>query len=485
MSWERIGDPGVFTFAASPEYATDGALWFVPATVNFEGDGDIHFATGHGAAVQFWSTLPGGPHNTTALTVSPTFATDQTVVATSQKNLVGYSSLWKSTDAGLSWVEMPQPALVDWNKYFKTIALSPDFASDQIIIGHDGGVGNTTFQSSDGGLNWERIKPLGWGLNDITFADDFATSGFVYGYKSSGSPRFFRSSDFGVTFLECSHPLSNPGICPFTWNTFGIEVAPVGPQGQRTIYYHGRGDATFGPENFMRSTDNGDNWEYAGAGLEGLWIFDLVCADDGLGTGLLYAATDDGVYFSDDQGTSFSRFVAARLPNPVTKIELAGGPDGDLYVLAGGVPDPEYFEIITIGATEPGNLYRLRLSGTGTVNLGFALPGVAGKPSLTTSTNFGATSNFEMELAGAAPSAPVIHVLGGSVALLPTLGGILVPTADLLVFGTTSVAGSDQLNIAWPATFAPGSEVFAQSWTIDAAATQGLSASNGLKLTKL
>ncbi|QDU83972.1 hypothetical protein Pla163_10730 [Planctomycetes bacterium Pla163] len=457
----------------------------MPATINTVGDGDIHLASSHGDAVQYWSTLPGGPHNTTALTVSPTFTSDQTVMATSQKNLVGFSSLWKSTDAGLSWAEMPQPAQVNFGKYFKDLALSPNFATDQIIVCADGGFGNRTFQSSDGGANWQLIQPLAWGFQDITFAHDFATSGFVYGFKSAGSPRFFRSDDFGVKFLECSHPLSNPGLCPITDRTFGIAVAPVDPQGQRAIYYYGKGDPIFAPENFVRSFDNGDNWEFAGAGLEGLWVFDVVVADDGSGSGRLYAATNQGVYTSDDRGRTFSYFDTARLPNPVTKLELVGGLGGDLYAIAGGDPDPEQFAGVAPGADQPGNLYRLRLSGTGSYSLGLALAGVNGKPSLKTSTSFGATSAFRLELTKAAPSAPVVHVLGGTAALVPILGGILVPSADLFMFGATDAAGSDQLNLGWPANFAPGSEVFAQSWTIDAAAMEGLSASNGLKLTRL
>ncbi len=477
----QVGGDGVYTFATSPDYANDALAWVASGSVSYQGDGDIYLVSDHGEAVEFWGSLPGGPLEVQALAISPTFAVDSTLMATSQKNLVPNSKLWKSTDAGLSWTEMPQPDPVTWTKSFNTVVLSPDFATDQIILATDGGIAGSGHRSSDGGQNWSFLQPLSWQLMEIKFAEDFATSGFAYGYKAAGSPRFFRSSDFGVSWDECSHPLSNPGVCPYLDRVFGMAVAPVGPQGQRAIYYHGQA-SVFDPSNFLRSTDNGDNWEYAGGGLEGRQIFDLDVADDGR----IYAATDGGVYFSDDQGTSFSPFIAAGLPNPVTKIELAGGLDGDLYVLAGGVPDVTYFPVpVPSGELAPGNLYRLRLSGTGATDLGFDLAGVAGAPLLEAKTSFGVDLDFSLELTNAASDAVAVQVFGFSTVQLPVLGGTLVPNADFFISGVTDSSGTSLLDLSWPQSLPAGFELFTQTWTVDAAAAQGFSASNALQLTKL
>jgi len=494
LGWQQIGPDGVFTFVTSPDYANDGLAWIATGSVNHEGDGDFHLVTGHGDAVQLLSSLPQGD-DPQLLTISPTFAVDQTMFATSGRILAPATELWKSTDAGASWVKLPQPSPQPWGNFFKDLALSPSFALDQVMIASPGGQGGNTYRSADGGATWILNPFPTFDMRDITFAEDFATSGFAYGIRRT-TPTFHRSTDFGFVFNQCSHPLSNPGICAGVLFANGIEAAPVGPQGQRPIFYFGKGDAVaLAPQNFVRSLDNGSNWDLgtgpgsapgsSGHGLEGLTIFDLAIADNGLGTGRLYAATSNGVHVSEDNGTTFAPLDAAGLPTLVSRIELAGGPGGDLYVLAGGFPDPHLWGSPSPGATQPGNLYRLRLSGTGAVDLGFPLAGVNGEPQLTATSAFGATNRFALELTDAAPSAAMFQVFGNQPIFAPVFGGTLVPRPEVLVPRTTDASGSLTTPLLWPASLPPGSSVYAQAWIVDAAALQGFAASNGLKVTKL
>lgn len=118
------------------------------------------------------------------------------------------------------------------------------------------------------------------------------------------------------------------------------------------------------------------------------------------------------------------------------------------------------------------------------VDLGHALAGSSGLPLLSGTGALTAGAITTLDLLHAAPSSPTVLVAGGSQLALPILGGVLVPSPDVLVFGlATSAQGELAHAFAWPGGIPTGASLYFQAWTADAAAPQGWSASNGLAAT--
>jgi hypothetical protein len=114
-------------------------------------------------------------------------------------------------------------------------------------------------------------------------------------------------------------------------------------------------------------------------------------------------------------------------------------------------------------------------------NLGHAKAGSAGAPLLTGSGLLSAGSANQIALTQAKPSSPASLVFGLSAINAPFKGGTMVPHPLLLVPLPTNAAGAATLPFVWPAGVPAGLAIYFQFWVTDAGATQGLSASNGLK----
>ena len=87
-----------------------------------------------------------------------------------------------------------------------------------------------------------------------------------------------------------------------------------------------------------------------------------------------------------------------------------------------------------------------------------------------------------LSLSSAQPAAPVAAIGGFSVAGAPLLGGILVPTPDLLILNAATVDGYGMASLSahWPPGLPSGVEVYFQFWVRDPVAPFGYSATNGL-----
>jgi hypothetical protein len=380
---------------------------------------------------------------------------------------------WRSSDGGASWQQLANPP-VSWGTGLQTILISAGHAQDQTVWFSTRGQGNTTYRSVNAGNSWAQIFTLSndRAYQDMELASDYLTSGLVYGLEDKGTGRFSRSSDYGQSFQNCQIYGGLP--CAFVGVHVGIAAAPAGPGSQRTLFYFGEDDPQFGSfDNFLRSQNNGMSWFPAGGGLAGLTIYDVVVPSDFLATQRVYAATDNGVFVSNDAGATFAPLDALGLTGTVSRLKLAGGPDGDLFA------QTELSQSVT------GRLYRLRLRGTGLVSLGNALPGAGGAPELSVRTTFQAPTLFTLDLRQGASTTAGLHAIGFQQALVPFAGGLLVPTPDLLVAFATDAAGEAQLPLTWPSFLPPGFEVYAQSWLADPSGPQQLTASHAWKLTRL
>ena len=151
---------------------------------------------------------------------------------------------------------------------------------------------------------------------------------------------------------------------------------------------------------------------------------------------------------------------------------------GEVYVLANetGIPFPD------LGGVPTGVVLRFALSddrafvdlGDGKAGTGGIVPHLEGDGRMTPG------SNNALALSDAERDTPATLVVGLGVLGAPFKGGVLVPSPDLLIVGTTDMVGMLTLPFAVPESFAAGISFVAQAWIEDPGATQGFSASNGL-----
>jgi hypothetical protein len=115
-------------------------------------------------------------------------------------------------------------------------------------------------------------------------------------------------------------------------------------------------------------------------------------------------------------------------------------------------------------------------------DLGSALAGTHGEPSLAGDGTLAAGTPVTLSLGNALESAPTTLVIGFSELSAAFKGGVLVPQPDLLISGLVTDAGGQLvLGGTWPAGVPGGSSLWFQHWIVDAAGPVGFAASNGLR----
>lgn len=121
---------------------------------------------------------------------------------------------------------------------------------------------------------------------------------------------------------------------------------------------------------------------------------------------------------------------------------------------------------------------------TGFSDVGFALAGTNGAPSLVAECDQVGGELVTYRLSGALPNANAFWVIGSSAVNAPLFGGTLVPSADIIVpavpLGPT---GEIELLLTWPVGLPPGFTFYYQFWVLDPGGPEGLSASNAISGT--
>jgi len=153
--------------------------------------------------------------------------------------------------------------------------------------------------------------------------------------------------------------------------------------------------------------------------------------------------------------------------------------DGEVYALANGTgipfPDQNGDPTGVVLKLSPTGDPPFEDLGQGKVGQGGLVPQLSG-----TGTMIPASDNV-LELSDAARDAAATIVAGLGLLEAPFKGGTLVPDADLLIPAVTDAAGALSLPFTLPPELGVGVGFVTQVWIEDAAATQGLSASNGLQ----
>ncbi len=116
-------------------------------------------------------------------------------------------------------------------------------------------------------------------------------------------------------------------------------------------------------------------------------------------------------------------------------------------------------------------------------DLGHALAGTAGSPSLVATGSLVAGTNVTFALSQARPNATAHLILGASQANLLFFGGILVPTPTAIFAVPVDGAGALTLGATTPPALPSGVPFVAQIWIEDPLGPAGFAASNGVSAT--
>ena len=232
----------------------------------------------HGEATACWERLPAAPLEVMSLAISPHYAEDCTIVAGTAHGL------FISRDGGDHWERASTPIP---NSVILSLSFSPNYGADGIIFA--GTLEDGIYYSDTRGEKWSY---RGFGLLDaaiysLAISPDFARDETVFAgtetalYYSYNGARAWKQADFP----EDAAPIVS------------LALSPHFSQDQ-TIY---AGTETQG---LYRSTDLGRSWQKLS--LPAASVSALAITP---GRESLLAATDSGLYCSDDKGETWSHLL--------------------------------------------------------------------------------------------------------------------------------------------------------------------------------
>jgi photosystem II stability/assembly factor-like uncharacterized protein len=197
----------------------------------------------------------------------------------------------KSTDSGVTWVEVGRSLLHDAT--FEGITVD----SESNVFVNSSGDG--LHRSSDGGATWS--PSLGFVGTSITA--DFSSPGRIYALWPNGVGR---SEDGGITFTDISAGLPIPR--PQDPQGPGVSTLTVDPT-ESTVLYVGMFE-----KGIYKSTDDGSSWHALEMGFEPSGV--VAVAVDPNNSSVVFAGTaEDGLLKSADGGAHWAS-VSTGQPNP-------------------------------------------------------------------------------------------------------------------------------------------------------------------------
>ncbi len=216
-----------------------------------------------------------------ALAVSPDYAVDETLIGANGSE--GTYEIYKSTDGGDTF--NPIAAVFD-GAY--CLAFSPGWTSDQSVYA---GTNKGVYRTDDGGATWNPMGIIGEDILCLALSADYSSDGTVFaGSRDSG---IHRSTDFGVTW----DPVNN-GIADLVIQA--LCVSPDFPT-DRTLF------AATKSAGIFLSTDSGDTW--TAAGLEGSFLRKMVISPEYATDQTLFVGAWDGVHKTENNGQTWERVL--------------------------------------------------------------------------------------------------------------------------------------------------------------------------------
>lgn len=222
----------------------------------------------------------------------------------------------RSTDRGETWTYLTG---LPTGFEIASLAVSPNFAQDGLLVVGGNYRDNQILRSADGGESWEAVFDgaatdieYASDISAVAFSPDFASDGTLYAWLQEGG--LLRSSDGGITWELASES-----------DYYGQTLA-LSPQGDRL--YLG---ALYG--HTLVSEDGGQTWRDLGEDIpdDRTWSTALAFGEDSV----IFLATDQGVYRSLDEGETWER-ASAGLPTRPTdgtpqSVRILRFHDGRLY----------------------------------------------------------------------------------------------------------------------------------------------------------
>lgn len=228
-----------------------------------------------------WERLPvSQEHATTAVAISPNFASDRSVFAAVK------GGIRRSSDAGDTWFTTAFPAPPP---LFSSLVVSPDFERDGVLLA--GTLEDGVFASSDRGVHWQ---PWNFGLFDLNvlslaISPHWRDDETVYAGTETG---LYRSSNGGRAWRFTNYPSESAPV-------LSLAIAADHDSGAITLF------AGSESQGLLASCDEGASWRLLAAGsLSGAVNQLLLGSDDG-GDSTLYVMGDDGLMRSDDHGVTW------------------------------------------------------------------------------------------------------------------------------------------------------------------------------------
>lgn len=226
-----------------------------------------------------WKRLsPSSEVITTAVALSPAFASDRSVFAAVKGGIL------RSSDGGDAWFTSAFPAPPP---LFSCLAVSPDFERDGVLLA--GTLEDGVFSSADRGLRWQ---PWNFGLFDLSvlclaLSPHWREDETVYAGTETG---LYRSGNGGRAWRFTGYPTEFAPV---------LSLAVVADRAARETLLFAGGEA----RGLQVSRDQGESWQ-------GLTLDSAVnqlhvqpAADGGFA---LYALVDEGVVRSADGGKSWA-----------------------------------------------------------------------------------------------------------------------------------------------------------------------------------
>jgi hypothetical protein len=213
-----------------------------------------------------------------------------------------------------------------------------------------------------------------------------------------------------------------------------------------------------------------------GAGLYVFKVGTTMTATLNSSVDLMNGATSDQVFWAcGTTATLGGDFVGTVVTGTTITLGAGATVDGRLLAPSGaGTVTLAGGNTIILPETEPKVVF---------TDLGFALPGSSGLPTLAGSGQPAAGAVVLLSISGVLPSTPIFLVIGLSAIQVPFKGGIMVPAPDLIYGLSSDFAGQFAFSGTWPSGVPAGTLVVTQAWSPDPVAVQGFAATNGLQIT--